>query len=248
MEAQSPQFLVTPHGDKLAYHFSPGKEPGLIFLGGFRSDMSGTKALYLENFCRQTGRQFTRFDYFAHGQSPGNFIEGTISRWKENALAMLDQVTTGKQILVGSSMGGWIMLLVARERPERIAGLVGIAAAPDFTEDLMWSMMTTPQKKELLRTGILFEPSDYSDEPYAITLKLIEDGRSNLVLRTPLPIHCPVRLLHGMKDEDVPWQLAQRLAEHLPGTDKQILYVAEGDHRLSREEDLALLEKCISSI
>lgn len=248
MEAQTLASLTSNHGERLAYHFTPGKTPGVVFMGGFRSDMSGSKALFLEERCRERGQQFLRFDYSGHGQSGGDFKEGSISRWLEDTLTLLDAVTSGPQVLVGSSMGGWIMLLAARARASRIAGLVGIAAAPDFTEDLMWNMATPEQKRELLARGILYEPSQYSDQPTPITLQLIEDGRKNLILRTPFPTTYPVRLLHGMNDPDVPWQRSVLLAETMSGPDIQVLYQPQSDHRFSSPEDLAILWETVETL
>jgi pimeloyl-ACP methyl ester carboxylesterase len=215
-----------------------GKSPGVVFLGGLMSDMAGTKAQTLEAHCAKSGRAFTRFDYSGHGQSSGKFIDGTIGRWHADTLAVLDQVTEGPQILIGSSMGGWQMLLAARARPERIAGMIGIAAAPDFTEDLMWKELTEDQRRRLREDGILNLPSDYGDEPYPISLALIEEGREQLLLRGPLPIRCPTHLLQGMQDADVPWRTSLRIAEALESEEVIVTLVKDGDHRLSRDADL----------
>lgn len=212
-----------------------------MFLGGFRSDMNGTKATALHEHCRRTGRTFLRFDYQGHGQSSGEFTDGSIGQWAEDAIAVLDELTEGPQVLIGSSMGGWIMLLVALARPQRVAGLIGIAAAPDFTEDLMWQRYSREIRKTLFRDGIYYEPSAYDDEPYPITMKLIEDGRKHLLLTRPITIHCPVRLFHGMKDPDVPWMTAARLAEKLLSEDVKVMLIKDGEHTLSREQDLARL-------
>ena len=193
------QFLTTKSNISLAYHQIAGKTPGVIFFGGFMSDMTGTKALILENFCRERGQAFIRFDYRGHGQSSGKFVDGNISLWTQDALTIFDSLTEGPQILVGSSMGGWIATLVARERAERVAALIGIAAAPDFTEDLMWQSFTPEDQSKLLQNGVIYEPSDYGYEPSPITLNLIEDGRNNLLLRAPISFTKPVRLLHGMQ-------------------------------------------------
>ena len=192
-----PQFLLTPQGRRIAYQRTEGAEPGVVFLGGFRSDMTGTKAQFLEDWARARGRAFLRFDYSGHGVSSGDFLEGAIGDWAEDAIAAIDALTEGPQLLVGSSMGGWIAMRVALALPDRVAGLVGIAAAPDFTEDGMWSEFTEAQRAELMQTGQLALPSDYSDEPYIITRRLIEDGRDHLVLRDPLSLPFPVRLLQG---------------------------------------------------
>jgi len=221
--------------------------PGIIFLGGFMSDMTGTKATALESFARDRGQAFVRFDYLGHGRSSGRFEQGTIGRWAEDAVAVLDHLSEGPQILVGSSMGGWIMLLAALARPARVAGLVGIAAAPDFTEDMLAGL--SPEARESLeRHGAYREPSDYSDEPYLITRSLIEDGRRHLLLRGPIALHCPVRLLQGMADRDVPWQTAIRLAESLESSDVELTLIKTGDHRLSEPQDLARLMRILERL
>jgi pimeloyl-ACP methyl ester carboxylesterase len=241
-------YLTKPDGARIAYHRTPGKAPGIVFFVGFASDMTGTKALALEAFARQRGQAFLRFDYQGHGQSSGTFAEGTIGLWHSDALAVLDAETNGPQILVGSSMGGWMMLLTAARRPERVAGLVGIAAAPDFTEDLMWPNFSTEIQETLKRDGLYQRPSEYSDEPYTITMKLIEDGRDHLVLRDRLTVDAPVRLLHGMADPDVPYQVSLRIAEHVDCSDLQVWLIKGGDHRLSTERDLDILTSTIAAM
>lgn len=244
--------LARPDGTTLAFHHSPAEGagarlPGVVFLGGFKSDMTGTKATRLEAFCRERGQQFTRFDYRGHGQSSGDFRDGTIGLWRSDALAVLDEVTEGPQILVGSSMGGWIMLLAALARPERVAGLVGIAPAPDFVVR-MYEEFSPEQKAALQRDGWIGRPSDYSDEPYVITRQLIEEGRDHLLLDRPIDLRLPVRLLHGLRDDDVPWDLSLRIAERLTSDDVRITYVKGGDHRLSAEPDLDLLCATVAEI
>ncbi|MGE0726109.1 MAG: alpha/beta fold hydrolase [Alphaproteobacteria bacterium] len=202
--------LPTADGERLAYARTPGRGPGIVFLGGFMSDMTGTKAVALERHCRERGRAFLRFDYRGHGASTGAFADGTIGAWAGDAVAAIDALTEGPQLLVGSSMGGWLMVLAALARPARVAGLVGIAAAPDFTDDLMWDEMPEPVRRALLRDGVWHEPSQYSETPYPITLRLIEEGRQHFVLRAAIPLSCPVRLLHGVEDRDVPWTQSQR--------------------------------------
>ena len=209
-----------------------------MFCGGFKSDMTGSKAEALEQFCIEQGRAFTRFDYTGHGASSGHFEEGTIGAWVDDTLAMIDQVTTGPLLLIGSSMGGWIMLLAALARPERIKGLVGIASAPDFTEDLMWQAATAAERAVLQQTGRWEQPSAYSDEPYVITHRLIEEGRQHLLLRGPIAIDCPVHLLHGQRDPDVPFETSLRLAARLQSDDVTIELIKAGDHRLSTPSDL----------
>lgn len=236
--------LPRPGGASIAYRKTEGKLPGVMFMGGFMSDMTGAKACALEAACREEGRAFTRFDYSGHGESSGAFVDGTIGSWTEDAIAVLDHVSDGPQVLVGSSMGGWIMLLVALARPTLTAGLVGIASAPDFTEELMWRRFDDDIRQELERTGVYHEPSEYDDNPYPITMKLIEEGRQHLLLERPIPIHRPVRLLHGMKDTDVPWTTAPRIAEKLLAEDVRVMIIKDGDHRLSRDQDL--LRLCVT--
>jgi pimeloyl-ACP methyl ester carboxylesterase len=246
--AAPPSYLTKPDGARIAYHMTPGQAPGIVFLGGFASDMTGTKALALEAFAKARGQAFLRFDYQGHGQSSGAFADGTIGIWHSDALAVIDAVTDGKQILVGSSMGGWMMLLTAVRRPARIAGLIGIAAALDFTEDLMWPGFSEEIRETLRRDGIYHEPSAYSDQPYTITMKLIEDGRNHLLLRDRLAIDAPIRLLHGMADADVPYQVSLRIAAHVDGPDVQVRLIKDGDHRLSTERDLAILTSTVGDM
>lgn len=210
--------------------------------------MAGTKATFLGAFCAARGLALVRFDYSGHGVSSGRFEDGTIGAWAEDAIAVIDQVADGPLILVGSSMGGWIMLLAALARPQRVAGLVGLASAPDFTEALIWNRLSDEERDRLLREGRLELPSDYSEEPTIITRALIEEGRRHLLLSAPIGIRCPVRLLHGMADPDVPHQLSLDLAERLVGNDVRVTLIKNGDHRLSREEDLALLGETLEDL
>jgi pimeloyl-ACP methyl ester carboxylesterase len=219
-----------------------------MFLGGFRSDMGGTKAVWLEEWARARGRAYLRFDYRGHGESSGAFEEGSIGDWADDAAAVLGRLTAGPQVLVGSSMGGWIALLLARRFPERIAGLVGIAAAPDFTEDSMWSGFSEGQREVLLAEGRVALPSAYSDEPYVVTRRLIEEGRANLVLRQPLRIGCPVRLLQGTADEDVERSVALRLLDHIDGPDVRLTLVKGADHRFSGPRELALIGRMLDEL
>lgn len=228
------QCLDLGDGRRLAFVHHPGRTPGLLFCGGFKSDMTGSKALALEDFCTGAGRAFTRFDYTGHGSSSGDFEDGTIGAWRDDAVAIIDNVTEGPLTLVGSSMGGWIMVLAALARPERVKGLVGIAAGPDFTEDLMWAKGSDRQRAVLMETGRWEQPSAYSAEPYVITRKLIEEGRDHLVLRSPIPFHGSVHLLHGQADPDVPWQTSLRLADVLQSEDVTVELIKSGDHRLSK--------------
>ena len=240
--------LARPDGAAIAYRRLAGATPGIVFLGGFRSDMTGTKALFLEDYCRRHGRAYLRFDYFGHGESSGDFAEGTIGRWREDAIAVIDSLTEGPQILVGSSMGGWIMLLAALARPQRVAALVGIAAAPDFTEELLPARLTPEQHRKIEETGRVVLPSDYDPAGYLYTRALIEDGREHLLLRRPIPLDVPARLLHGLADASVPWQLSRRVAEHLQSRDVIVTLVKNGDHRLSSAADLARLAQILDGL
>jgi pimeloyl-ACP methyl ester carboxylesterase len=230
--------LTREDGTTIAYRRIPGRAPGVLFLGGFRSDMSGTKAIALEAHCRRTGRAYVRMDYRGHGESSGRFEDGTIGLWAGDAIAVLDRATEGPQILVGSSMGGWIMLLAALARPERIVGLIGLAAAPDFTEDLIWERYSQAERDNILRDGVHLQPSDYDPAGYPITRALIEDGRNHLLLRAPIKIGCRVRLYHGMRDLDVPWQTSLRIADRIGSENVIVTLIKDGDHRLSRDGDL----------
>ncbi|MXQ08809.1 alpha/beta fold hydrolase [Alphaproteobacteria bacterium GH1-50] len=238
------------HGDvrQLAYDLTEGDGPGVVFLGGFRSDKEGTKALYLEEWAGRRGQAFLRFDYSGHGQSSGDFLDGSIGDWAEDAAAIISGLTDGPQVLVGSSMGGWISLLIARAMPEKVAGLVTIAAAPDFTEDSMWAGFDEDQRRTLMEDGQIALPSDYSDEPYIITRRLIEDGRQNLVLRTPLPLPFPTRFLQGTADVDVPPSVAYRLLDHATGPDMRLTLVKDADHRFSDPECLTLIAHSVEDV
>jgi pimeloyl-ACP methyl ester carboxylesterase len=233
---------------RIAYRRIRGKSPGIVFCAGFMSDMTGSKAVAIEAFARDRGHACLRFDYSGHGESEGSFEEGTIGSWFQDALAAFDALTEGPQIVVGSSMGGWIALLLARARPARVAGLVGIAPAPDFTEDLIWAKMPPSKRSELMEKGVLYEPSEYGEKPYAITRALIEDGRNHLLLRGPLAYDGSVRLLHGMRDPDVPWELSPKIASVLTAADVRVTLVKDGDHRLSRDQDLDLLRGAIAEL
>lgn len=223
--------------------------PSIFFLGGFASDMMGSKALYLDQKAQEEGYAYLRFDYRGHGLSSGTFAEGCIGDWFDDALKIFDQVTEGPQILVGSSMGGWIGLLLARARPERVAGFVGLAAAPDFTEDMILPTMTAAQIEAMNRDGFFYEEplegvggeSLVVEHRIPITKKLMDDGINNLVLRDPLTINAPVRLIQGQNDADVPWQTALKIAAHVEQSDTQVVLIKDATHRLSREQDLALI-------
>lgn len=244
----NPQFLTTDTGRKIAYHRTEGQGPGVVFLGGFMSDMGGTKAVYLEEWAKKSGRAFLRFDYSGHGESSGAFTDGSIGEWAADAQAAILDLTQGPQVLIGSSMGGWIALLVARAMPEKVAGLVGIAAAPDFTEDSMWEGFDAAQKTEMAENGRVELPSDYDDGPYVITRKLIEDGRENLVLRSPLALPFPTRFLQGTADVDVEVSVAMRLLEHVEGEDIRLTLVKGADHRFSTPECLYLIAKTCEKV
>jgi pimeloyl-ACP methyl ester carboxylesterase len=244
---KKPGFLQLPRERRLAYQHVPGEPPSVLFCGGYTSDMTGTKALALEAFCREQGRAFTRFDYTGHGTSSGDFADGTIGAWAADALAVVDRVTEGPLLVVGSSMGGWIMLLLALARPQRVAGLIGIAAAPDFTEDLLLARASAEQRRALAKQGYWMQPSAYG-EPYPVTRRFIEEAREHLLLRGPIPIRCPVHLLHGQRDPDVPSQTALRLAERLESDDVTIELIKAGDHRLSTPRDIAGIKATIERL
>jgi pimeloyl-ACP methyl ester carboxylesterase len=243
-------------GVELAWRRRAGRGPGVapearwgvMFLGGFNSDMTGTKAEELSAFCAAEGRAFLRFDYSGHGASGGRFVDGTIGRWAEDAACAFDRLTEGPQVLVGSSMGGWIALLLALRRPERVAALLGIAAAPDFTARIT-ETLPAEAREAIARDGVWYRPSEYGD-PYPITRTLLDGGEDHMLLRggRMVPISAPVRLLHGQRDPDVPWQVSMRVAEALAGEDVQVVLVKNGDHRLSRPQDLALLRRTLAAL
>jgi len=240
-----PHHLTTPQGRRIAYHQTAGAGPGVMFLGGFKSDMGGTKAMFLAEWAQAQGRAFLRFDYSGHGLSGGAFEDGCIGDWVQDALAVL-ALCTGPQVLVGSSMGGWIALLLARAMPDRVAGLVTIAAAPDFTEDSMWAGFSNAQKSTLAG-GFVDLPSDYG-APYRITRRLIEDGRRHLVLRAPLAMPFPVRMLQGTADVDVPMERALRLLDHATGSDIRLTLVKGADHRFSSAACLAMIGQAVEQV
>lgn len=242
-----PSYLDCKNGRRIAYHQTAGTAPGVVFLGGFKSDMAGTKAIHLEDWARAQGRAFLRLDYSGHGQSSGDFEDGCISDWAEDAYAVIDAVCEGPQVLVGSSMGGWIALLTIKRMATRIKGFVGIAAAPDFTEDSMWSDFTTAQRAQLIGDGQVALPSEYG-EPYIITKKLIEDGREQLVLRDPIALPFPVRLLQGTADADVKMSVALRLLEQAKGDDIRLTLVKGADHRFSTPECLTQIEQAVANV
>jgi len=241
------QTLTTPQGRTLAYHLTAGRGPCVVFLGGLKSDMQGTKAVFLEEWARREGRAFLRFDYSGHGESSGDFTDGCIGDWAQDTLAAVTALTTGKIVAVGSSMGGWQSLLLCRAMPERIAGLVTIAAAPDFTEDGYWASFTDAQKQQLETEGRVKLPSDYM-EPYIITRRMIEDGRKQLVLRSALDLPFPVRFLQGTADTAVSVATAVKLLEHATGPDMQLQLVKDADHRFSDDRCLGLMQAALQEV
>lgn len=222
--------------------------PEVLFLGGFKSDMMGTKATFLESLCEKRGQVYMRFDYSGHGFSSGNFTEGTIGQWLSDTLAVIDEVTKGPLILVGSSMGGWLMTLATLARPERVHALIGIAAAPDFTEELIWAALTEGQRKDFVRQGIIQTPSQYEDQGFPITLQLIEEGREHLVLPKAINIHCPAHFIHGAADQDVPWMLSRRLARRIKSPNVTLTLIKNGDHRLNTPLALGRLESLLNEV
>jgi pimeloyl-ACP methyl ester carboxylesterase len=247
-DASAPSLLTLPDGTHLAYRATAGRPPTVVFLGGFSSDMTGTKATALEAHCLSRGLAFVRFDYSGHGASAGRFVDGTVGRWAEDALAVLDRATSGPLVLVGSSLGGWLAVLAARARPERVAGLVGIAAAPDFTEDLLWDRMGEAQRQRFRDEGVLLLPNPYGPEPTPVTFALVEEARRHLVLRGPLPLACPLRLLHGADDPDVPWRTSVRLLKAAASADGTLTLVKGAGHRLSDDGSLALLFAAVDEL
>ena len=241
----TPLWLDLGNGERIAYRKVAGSEPGVMFLGGYMSDMTGTKASWLDARCRANGRAFLRFDYTGHGSSTGAFEDGTISSWTRDALAVLNTLADGRQILVGSSMGGWIMLNLALRRPEKVHALVGIAAAPDFSQDIWWNL-TPGERRSLERDGRIEIEEDGGSLP--VTNAFVRDGRDRLVLRGPVDVAVPVRLLQGMRDEAVPWRTAIRIAERVRSEDVEVHLVKDGDHRLSRDKDLARLAAVIERL
>ena len=247
-DGREPRYWIRDDGSRIAYRSLGGRSPTVVFLGGFSSDMTGTKATYLDAWCRERGQAYLRFDYQGHGASSGRFVDGTISTWRDDALAVIEGCTEGSLIPVGSSMGAWIMLLVAGALPGRVDGLVGLAAAPDFTEELVWRRLPATSRAELMRTGVIHVPSEYDVEGCPISLALIEEGREHLLLDTHIAVECPVRLLHGANDSDVPWEMSKRLLEALISPDVTLELVKGGDHRLSTPADLARLTRALDGL
>lgn len=243
--------LEREHNHYIAYNRRESKnknKPEILFLGGFKSDRTGTKAKFLGDLSKTQDQTYTCFDYFGHGSSSGDFTDGTIGRWLTDTLAVIDEVTRGPLILIGSSMGGWLMILAALARPERIKVLIGVASAPDFTEELIWATLTDPQKKEFQRHGIIQTPSQYENQGFPITLQLIEEGRQHLVLPKKLPILCPVHLIHGAADADVPWTLSQRLVNRIQSPEVTLTLIKNGDHRLNTPFALKRLATLVQEV
>jgi len=240
-------FLARPDGSRIAWRRVNGAGPTVVWLGGFRSDMAGTKAQALADWAMARGRAYVRFDYFGHGESSGDFADGTITRWREDALAVLSELINGPVVLVGSSMGGWISCLVAGAMPDRIQAMVLIAPAPDFTEKLMAPEMSPAARAEMAQTGVWLRPSDYG-EPYPITRELLEDGARWSILPQPVNVHAPVRILQGGADPDVPWRHALELAQALQSQDVVFTLIKDGDHRLSRPQDIARLLEALDEV
>ena len=245
MQEPIPGTLPGPNGNQIAYVTTNGKAPGIIFLGGYMSDMSGTKASSLEMLCREIGHAYIRFDYSGHGLSGGDFRAGSISTWTDDTLAVLDNIAVGPQILVGSSMGGWIMLLVALARKNRVQGLVGIAPAADFTQRLLHEELTDQQLTALHKDGLITIKSPYAEKPYVFTKALLEDGTKHRLLNRTIELDCPVRFLHGIQDDSVPWRNSLDLANSLSSNDVEVTLVKAGDHRLSEEADIARLRETV---
>jgi pimeloyl-ACP methyl ester carboxylesterase len=255
---QEPTFIEVGEGAdrrRIAVRARAGSGPGLLWLGGFNSDMRGTKALALDGWAAEHGRACIRFDYSGHGESGGAFIDGTIGRWLEESVAVFEQFCRGPQVVIGSSMGGWIALLLARElaknpvRNAALAGLVLIAPAPDFTEELMWKGFSPEIRQEIETNGLWLRPSPYGDgTPYPITRALIEEGRNHLLLGSSIDVGCPVRILQGAQDPDVPWKHAFELAHRLPADDVVLTVIQDGDHRLSRPQDIARIIAAVAEI
>ena len=255
---QEPTFIEVGEGSggrRIAVRTRTGSGPGLFWLGGFNSDMRGTKALALDAWAAEHGRACIRFDYSGHGESGGAFIDGTIGRWLEEGLAVFEQFCRGPQVVIGSSMGGWMALLLARALAARdakqaaLAGLVLIAPAPDFTEQLMWNAFSDEVREEIRTKGVWMRPSEYGDgAPYPITRALIEEGRNHLLLGSAIEVGCPVRILQGAQDPDVPWQHAFALAHRLPAEDVVLTMIQDGDHRLSRPQDIARIMAAVAEM
>ena len=242
-----PDYLETAQGRRIAYSKHDGKSPTVVFLGGFKSDMEGSKATYLEDWARHNGQSYLRFDYSGHGQSSGAFTDGCIGDWLDDSEAVLEVLTQGPLILIGSSMGGWISLMLTKRLPKRIVGLLTIAAAPDFTQDSMWPSFSEKQQYEVMTKGVTLLPSEYG-APYPITRKLIEDGKNHLVLQKPLKVNFPVRMLQGNLDNNVTRGTALRLFDHFEASDLQLNLIKGGDHSLSTLDCLEIIKTYLEDL
>jgi len=255
-QTQAPKTLTRQTPEKgtqfIAYQQQAGNasktRPGVVFCGGFRSDMTGTKAKALAAWAKEKGVGFTRFDYFGHGASSGDFTDGTMSYWRGDIPHVLDHLCEGPQILVGSSFGGWLSLMAALDRPQKVAALVLIAPAVDMTERLMWARFSDKARAKLMDEGLIYDPSEYDPEGYPITRALIEDGREHLMLDAPIEIDLPIRILHGQQDDAVPWELSLELADTVTSKDVELHLIKNGDHRLSERHEIARLFQLINSL
>tara|TARA_A100001037_G_C15082499_1_gene604973 strand:+ start:260 stop:1003 length:744 start_codon:yes stop_codon:yes gene_type:complete len=245
--ADTPASIACEDGVRLAFHHNPGYSPGVIFCTGFRSDMTGGKAVSLGAFCRDRGQQYTRFDYRGHGQSGGVFADSTVGDWLKDALTILDSVATGPQIVVGSSMGGWIAFLLARARPNRIAAIITVAPAVDMTQRTL-ANLPDDAKHQLGEKGVWMRPSQYEPAGYPITQKLLEEGINHNLLSDPIHFDGPVRILHGMQDDAVPWWLSLDISDALISNDVKITFVKDADHRMSRPNDIKRLLKLVDAL
>ncbi len=244
----SPKILRRQDGSTIAYYKSTGRSPGIVFIHGWMSNMTGAKAVCLERWCQAQERAFVRFDCFGHGQSSGNFYDGTVGRWVGDTGAVLEKLTNGPQVLIGSSIGGWVALLAALKWPVRVAGFLGIAVAVDFTEDVIWRRLSHAQREELSSRRTLRLPNPNHGDPYYITQALIADGRKHLLLKDRIAVTCPIRLIHGLEDREVPWQTALRLQEKIAFPNITTTIIKDGNHRLSRPQDLEKILKIAADL
>lgn len=239
-----PDFATQSDGTRIAYRRRDGSAPGIVFLGGYRSNMGGDKARHLDGYAAASGRGYLRFDYSGHGQSDGEFEQGTIGRWTQDVLFALDALTDGPQVLVGSSLGGWLALLVAMARPERVAAILTVSLAADFTAHVRDVLFSDAHRAELEKQGRVLVPDCHGGEPFAITRRLIDEAEAHLLLtREALPITVPMRLIHARNDQDVPWSIGNEIADRVEGNDVRVTVVKDGDHQLSRDQDLALMSR-----
>jgi len=240
--------LTNADGSKLAYNKLEGGTPGIIFLHGLNSDRRGTKAEHLLDYCLKKEKQFISFDMFGHGSSSGQMKNATLSTWINNTLSIIDNVSKGPQFIIGSSMGGWVMVKTAEQRKKVICGMIGIAAAPDFTENLIWNKMTNIEKEQLVKKGFIAQDSDYDNSPYIISKKLIEDGKKNLILENIINLDIPCILIHGKKDRDVPWQTSLKLALSIQSRNIKNIIIEDGSHRLSTNSNLDVLTSSLGEL